>query len=1061
MSARTQHEPDLNLSPSPGDEVRNTTCYMCACRCGINVWIKDGQIRYIQGNPDHPVNKGVLCAKGSAGIMQHYSPARLRKPLLRVGERGRGEFREIEWDEALSIATSWLTPIRERNPDELAFFTGRDQSQALTGWWAQQFGTVNYAAHGGFCSVNMAAGGLYTLGGSFWEFGEPDWEHAQYFMLWGVAEDHDSNPIKLGLSKLKARGAKIVAINPVRTGYGAIADEWIGIRPGTDGLFAFALIHELLRSDRIDFDYLVRYANAHWLVIRNPGGADDGLFARDADGKPLCWNRADTRIADTVSKQDEAGTPTDASVSTDAEQITSPACGRGRAAGAGEGVAPADAIDINPAIVGEYILPDGRNAIPVFQLLAERYLDPQYSPDAVSERCGIPADTIRLIARELAAAAFDSKLELPIPWTDAWGREHATMIGRPVAMHAMRGISAHSNGFHTCRALHLLQLLLGAVDTPGSFRYQPPFPKPTPPANRPGKSRQANGVLDAAPLGFVHGPQDLVVDANGQPKRIDHAYSWAYPLAAHGLLHTVIRNAHAGDPYKIDTLMLFMANMSWNSAMNTRETMHWLTDKDADGAYKIPRIIYSDAYASEMVAYADLVLPDTTYLERHDAISLLDRPISDADCAADALRYPVFDPATQHDSEGRPRDVRGFQSVLLDLGARLGLPGMMHDDGTPKYRDYADYIVNHERAPGVGLLAGWRGIDGEHHGKGAPNPEQLQRYRDNGGFWHLPIPAAARYYKMANRDYLQWAHGFGFIATADPIPLQLYSETLQMFRLAAQGHGDMQPPEQHRERVATYFDPLPMWYEPFESAQLNAMHESSDSTHRVESTNTTAVIPANAGIHAFASMHDSVDTGVRRDDEQEQRDSAHDKRNFAAIGADRYPLSAISQRPMFMYHAWGSQNAWLRQIATRNFLYLHPDTAARYGIDDEDWIEVSSHHGTITVQAKFARNMQPDTVWTWNAIGKRKGAWRLAKNAPEAEKAFLLNHLISDLTPRGDYANADPITGQAAWFDLRVAIRKADTVGMSAPQFELLPFASRGDAPLRYGADMHRKGPVQ
>ena len=119
-----------------------------------------------------------------------------------------------------------------------------------------QFGTPNFAAHGGFCSVNMAAGGLYTIGGSFWEFGEPDWDHARYFLLFGVAEDHDSNPIKIGLGKLKARGAKIVAVNPCRTGYGAIADEWIGIRPGTDGLFVLALVHELLKAGRIDLDYL-------------------------------------------------------------------------------------------------------------------------------------------------------------------------------------------------------------------------------------------------------------------------------------------------------------------------------------------------------------------------------------------------------------------------------------------------------------------------------------------------------------------------------------------------------------------------------------------------------------------------------------------------------------------------------------------------------------------------------------------------------------------------------------------------------------------------------------
>lgn len=1016
------HEPCLNLSPSPGDEVKHTTCYMCACRCGLKVWIKDGQIRYLQGNPDHPVNKGVLCAKGSAGIMQHSSPARLRKPLLRTGERGSGEFREIEWDEALTLATSWLKPIRERNPDELAFFTGRDQSQALTGWWAQQFGTVNYAAHGGFCSVNMAAGGLYSIGGSFWEFGEPDWEHTRYLMLWGVAEDHDSNPIKLGLGKLKARGAKIVAINPVRTGYGAIADEWIGIRPGTDGLFAFALIHELLRSDRIDLDYLVRYANAHWLVIRDPGGGADGLFARDEAGNVLC-----AVLPSPVGRGAGGEGSSAADASQSSEPSPQPLSRRER------GFAPANAIGIHPAVVGEYTLPDGRIAVPVFQLLAERYLDPQYAPDAVSGRCGVPADTIHRIARELAQAAFDSDFSLPIAWTDSWGREHAEMIGRPVAMHAMRGISAHSNGFHTCRALHVLQMLLGAIDAPGSFRYQPPFPKPVPPANRPGKARRDNGTLDAAPLGFVQGPEDLVVDARGQPRRIDHAYSWAYPLSSHGMMHTVIRNAWAGDPYRIDTLLMFMANMSWNSAMNTRETMHWLTDKDANGDYRIPRIIYSDAYASEMVAYADLVLPDTTYLERHDAISLLDRPISDADGASDAIRHPVFDPATQHDGDGHPRDVRGFQSVLLDLGARLGLPGMTDGNGAPKYRDYADYMVNHERAPGVGLLAGWRGANGDEHGKGAPNPDQLQRYIEHGGFWHAPIPESARYYKMANRDYLQWAHRFGFIATTDPIPLQLYSETLQKFRLAAQGHGALQPPEEHRERVATYFDPLPMWYEPFESAQM-ASPLSPRERGRGEGTSADAN-------HRTCEPSSGASRHLLPEGE----------------GDCRFPLSAITQRPMFMYHAWGSQNAWLRQIATRNFLYLHPDTGARFGIADEDWVEVSSHHGTITVQAKFAGNVQPETVWTWNAIGKRKGAWKLAKNAPEGEQGFLLNHLISDITPRGDYANADPVTGQAAWFDLRVAIRRADTAGMSAPQFVPLPFDATRDAPLRYGAAMRTK----
>jgi len=908
----------LRLNEPVGDEVKTTTCYMCACRCGIKVHLKDGRVRYIQGNAAHPVNKGVLCAKGSAGIMQHYSPARLSKPLLRVGERGAGEFREIEWEEALALATEWLGAIRKTNPDKLAFFTGRDQSQALTGWWAQQFGTINYAAHGGFCSVNMAAAGMYTLGGSFWEFGEPDWDHAKYLLMFGVAEDHDSNPIKLGLGKLKTRGAKVVAINPVRTGYAAIADEWIGIRPGSDGLFVGALIRELLLHDRIDFDYLVKYTNAHYLVVRNDGAADDGLFARDAQGRALCASRSSSGDVDYLG---------------------------------------ADSIGIAPVIVGEFTLPDGRRVVPAFQLLAERFLADEYSADNVAARCGVDAVTIRRIAAEIADVAFEQAIRLPQRWTDAWGREHAEMIGRPIAMHAMRGISAHANGFNTCRMLHVLQLLLGAIDTPGSFRYQPPYPKPVPPANRPGRTRRENGSLDAAPLGYVHAPDELVVDADGKPRRIDKAFSWEHPLAAHGMLQSVIRNAWAGDPYPIDTLFLFMANMGWNSAMNTNATRQMLCDRDATGAYKIPHFIYVDAYWSETVNCADLVLPDTTYLERHDCISLLDRPISDADGASDAIRQPVVAP---------DRDVRPFQDVLIELGSRLGLPGLVDEFGATKYPGgFAQYIVEHERAPGVGLLAGWRGRDGSKQGVGEPNPHQLDKYKLHDCHWEAKIPDAARYFKMANRDYLTWARSLGFLVSTDAIVLEMYSERLQKFRLAAQGHGDKQPPARDRERVAKFFDPLPFF-------------------------------------------HDSAETAATPRDETD------------------FPIAAITQRPMFMYHAWGSQNAWLRQIATRNFLYLHPDTAAVCAVADGDWVWVESPHARIRVQAKLHRGTAVGVVWTWNAIGKRAGAWKLDRNSPEYTNGFLLNHVIDDLLPpRGDgyrYANADPVTGQAAWFDLRVRL---------------------------------------
>ena len=950
-------EPSVDTTPKVSDEVRKTTCYMCACRCGINVHLRDGKIRYIEGNRDHPVNQGVLCAKGSAGIMQHYSPARLQSPMKRVGPRGSGQFEPIGWDEALQLATDWLAPIRETDPKKLAFFTGRDQSQALTGWWAQQFGTPNFAAHGGFCSVNMAAGGIYTLGGAFWEFGSPDWDLTKLFVLFGVAEDHDSNPIKIGLGKLKGRGARVISVNPVQTGYAGISDDWFGVTPGTDGLLILSLIRELMRAGKIDIDYLARYTNAPWLVIRNPGKENDGLFLRDDAGTPMVLDRD-----------------------------------------SGKAVAH-DKTGVRVALHGEVKVEGGVTAVPVFMLMSESWLDDAYAPEAVSDTVGITPDRIRQFAADLAEAAFAEEVVIDQPWTDWKGEKHDKMIGRPVSMHAMRGISAHSNGFQTCRALHVLQLLLGSVEAPGGFRFKPPYPKPPhahpKPAGRPDQV-VAGSPLGGAPLGYVLGPEDLIIDDDGAPQRIDKAYSWDAPMSAHGMMHMVISNAAAGDPYPVDVLFMYMANMAWNSSMNTRGVMEMLTETDPQtGEYKIPKIIYSDAYSSEMVAYADLILPDTTYLERHDAISLLDRPICEADGVADAIRWPVVEP---------DRDVRGFQSVLLDLGARLGLPGMVNDDGSPKFKDYGDYIVNHQRKPGVGPLAGFRGGTGTAQGRGEPNPAQLDAYIENGAFWHADIPAEARYFKQANAAYQDFAVEMGFYDAPQPYLFQIYSEVLQKFRMAAEGHGPQQPPAHLKDRIHRCFTPLPSWYAPFEGS---------------------------------------------------------------AVDGDAFPLHALTQRPMAMYHSWGSQNAWLRQIHGHNPMFVSAKLAAMHDLVEGDWIWVTSHHGKIRVPVAVMEGVNDHTIWTWNAIGKRKGAWQLDADAPEAKKGFLLNHLIHELLPaKGDgmrWSNSDPVTGQAAWFDLRVRIEKAgaDEPAEAWPQFDTLPRmngAGRPGAVLRYGMEWTKNG---
>ncbi len=935
--------------------VKTTTCYMCACRCGIRVHMQDGNIRYIDGNPDHPLNKGVICAKGSSGIMKQESPARLTQPLKRKegAERGAGEFEPISWEEAFSILEKRLGKIRETDPKKFALFTGRDQMQALTGLFARQFGTPNYAAHGGFCSVNMAAGMIYTVGGSFWEFGGPDLERSKLFIMLGTAEDHHSNPLKIAISAFKRRGGRFISINPVRTGYSAIADEWVPIRPGTDGALLLALTAEVISQGLYDREFVARYTNGGQLVVTDPNAPNFGLFATDDNAEPalpeypqnqVWWDRHTN--SPVLSHTPEA----------------------------------------DPALFGNFRLPDGTQVRPAFQLLCDRVK--QHTPEWAEAITGVPAATIRRLAHEMGVTARDDKIELPIAWTDCWGKEHRTVTGNPVAFHAMRGLAAHSNGFHTVRTLAVLMSLLGTIDRPGGFRHKAPFPRAIPPnAKTPTgpEGVQPGKPLAGLALGWPASPEDLFIDEDGEPVRIDKAFSWEYPLSVHGLMHTVITNAWKGDPYPIDTLFIFMANMAWNSTMNTVEVRKMLNDKGADGRYKIPFIAVCDAFQSEMTAFADLVLPDTTYLERHDVMSMLDRPISEFDGPMDAVRIPVVPPKG---------DCKPFQEVLIELASRLKLPAFTLPDGSRKYRDYPDFILRHETEPGsgIGFLAGWRGTDGRSAMKGEPNLEQWKRYEDNNCHFKLELPHSYQYMRNWNRGYLEWAQRVRIRRHADPILIHLYSEVLQRFRLAAQGKWPgRKPPARLASRISKYFDPLPLYYVPLET---------------------------------------------------EHTDRA------------KFPLAAITQRPMAMYHAWDSQNAWLRQIHTHNYLFVNPETARAAGVADGGWMWVESPWGKVRCMGRYSEAVEPGTVWTWNAIGKQPGAWGLSAAANESRKGFLLNHLITDSLPGGT-SNSDPVTGQAGWYDVRVRIYPAQPEEPQEvfPTFEALPRApGTREAPKRWMA---------
>ena len=375
-----------------------------------------------------------------------------------------------------------------------------------------------------------------------------------------------------------------------------------------------------------------------------------------------------------------------------------------------------------------------------------------------------------------------------------------------------------------------------------------------------------------------------------------------------------------------------------------------------------------------MVAYADLILPDTTYLERWDCISLLDRPISER-----RRRRPTRS-ASRWSS---PTATCGRSRTCCSISARGSAAGLRQRRRRAALSRRLSRLHRQPRAqPGIGPLAGWRGADGEQLRQGRAQPEParaLHRQR-----LLLASTTSRRSSATTSTPTAPISTGrrrMGFIADAEPIVFQLYLEPLQKIPpRRARATARCSRREQHRERIATYFDPLPFWYPPFEAA-----------------ASTASDFPLHAD-HPAADAH--------------------------------VPLVGLAERLAAPDHG----------ARTASTCIARPRASARHrrrrlGLDRRARI------GRVKGQVKLMDGVNPDTVWTWNAIGKR--ARRLARSthdAPEATRGFLLNHLISELLPEREggyrFSNTDPVTGQAAWYDLRVRIEKADDAGVTEPQFE-------------------------
>jgi len=395
-----------------GDDVWiPSVCGMCPDGCGIVVHRVDGVVTKIEGNPKSPLGRGRLCARGLAGIQLLYDPHRLDQPLKRGNpEKGIGidpRWQPISWDEALDAIVERLKRVRAEDPRRL-LFCGTADSSAFALWaFMPAFGSPNaFVCDGrpGADAERMLARTLHASNGA-----SPDADFCEYLLLFGA--DCISGAMAEKMADARVRGMRMVAVEPFLSPAAEKADEWLPIRPGSEGALACALLNLLLNEYRLfDAEYVRRHTDGPYLV------RPDGACAREgASGKPLVWDEAAGR----ARRFDEEG----------AEAATE----------------------------GTYLV-EGEECRPVFELLREAVC--QWTPEAAAEATTIPVETIRRIAREFGEAAhIGSTITIA-------GRE---LPLRPAAAVCGAGAYGHDNAWPTALAIALLNQVVGASDVPGGL----------------------------------------------------------------------------------------------------------------------------------------------------------------------------------------------------------------------------------------------------------------------------------------------------------------------------------------------------------------------------------------------------------------------------------------------------------------------------------------------------------------------------------------------------------------------------------------------------------------
>ncbi len=235
-------------------------CFMCSVRCPIRVVTKDGKVIWIEGNPHVPGMEGSLCPRGSAGIALLYDNERVKSPMIRVGERGSGNWRKASWEEALDFVASKLKEtIEKHGPQSVAFGERTNLATHVSKTFMKALGSPNHFTHDALCkgSVNTACRSLFGYTDA--QMGT-DYKNTKHIVLYGrnIFEAISVKEVNSLMQALE-NDAKLTYIDPRVSVTATKSHRYWMVRPGTDLALNYALIHVILKERLYDGEYVDRW----------------------------------------------------------------------------------------------------------------------------------------------------------------------------------------------------------------------------------------------------------------------------------------------------------------------------------------------------------------------------------------------------------------------------------------------------------------------------------------------------------------------------------------------------------------------------------------------------------------------------------------------------------------------------------------------------------------------------------------------------------------------------------------------------------------------------------